>query len=238
MLNPERIKDSLIPKLRLFILLTDERYAEKLTIEDVVEIEKEIDHFFKNIRNKKKLKPRLFNKPINYLYKKIGKKEILKLFVEEIENKKGEHIKLGYKKASFQLSFFYKVKSIIEMKENKTDKINLIKKIFENMCKIIDEKKLIESDESKDKNNEAKKENLIDYKLDFKFTEFGKKLTENDVENAEWIDILILFYSYSQQKMKYVNIYETKDNNNKQNRNDRKGKRKNEKNNSRNKDRI
>lgn len=217
----ERIKNNLIPKLRLFILLTDERYSENLNIEDILKLETEVEDFFRKNKNKKKIKSRLFNKPIDYLYKEIKQKEILKLFVKEIKNK---HILLGYKKAPFQLSFLYRIKSIIEAKENKDTKLVTVKNLFKNMCKIFEDIKNIKI--------ENKNQNQIDYKLTFDFSKFDR-LIKKEIENSEWIDILILFYSYSQQKVKYVSIYEK---NKKQD--NKKGKWKNAENKSKNKNRI
>ena len=221
-LSYEKINNNLIPKLRLFILLTDIRYIKNLDIEDILKVKQEIKKFFKDTKNKKnknikKIKTKLFNSPIDYLYSEITQKEILKLFVKKIEQNKD--IKSRYKKVPFQLSFFYKIKSIIEMKENNDIKIKFVIRLFENMCEIINKNIL----EVTDKNNEIKnkkdeKKEQINYRLDFKLDKF-KELIKNEIESTEWLDILILFYSYTQQKVKYTNIYGIKKNKNREKQN-------------------
>jgi putative viral A-type inclusion protein len=221
-LSYEKINNNLIPKLRLFILLTDIRYIKNLDIEDILKVKQEIKKFFNDTKNKKnknikKIKTKLFNSPIDYLYSEITQKEILKLFVKKIEQNKD--IKSRYKKVPFQLSFFYKIKSIIEMKENNDIKIKFVIRLFENMCEIINKNIL----EVTDKNNEIKnkkdeKKEQINYRLDFKLDKF-KELIKNEIESTEWLDILILFYSYTQQKVKYTNIYGIKKNKNREKQN-------------------
>ena len=71
-----------------------------------------------------------------------------------------------------------------------------------------------------DKNNEIKnkkdeKKEKINYRLDFKLDKF-KELIKNEIGNTEWLDTLILFYSYTQQKVRYTNIYGIKKNKNRE----------------------
>lgn len=79
-LKLEKIKSKLIPKLRLFMLLTDERYSEKK------EIDKEKIQKYINEKIMLKIKSDLFNKPVSYLYD------------NEIEKKRKYDIEVIYKK--------------------------------------------------------------------------------------------------------------------------------------------
>ncbi|BBM36943.1 Cas10/Cmr2 second palm domain-containing protein [Pseudoleptotrichia goodfellowii] len=213
-LKLEKIKSKLIPKLRLFMLLTDERYSEKK------EIDKEKIQKYINEKIMLKIKSDLFNKPVSYLYdNEIEKREstILKLFIKnskitkEIKDKNGKtKIKnmWVYKKAPFQTSFFYRIKNIIETEKEKSKKLNKVKTVFENINNTI---KNNENRERKDNKKLGNKENTnkIDYKLNFNFDKF-KELIEEEIDKTDWLDVLILFYSYTQQKIKYLTVNKKK----------------------------
>ena len=213
-LKLEKIKSKLIPKLRLFMLLTDERYSEKK------EIDKEKIQKYINEKIMLKIKSDLFNKPVSYLYdNEIEKREstILKLFIKnskitkEIKDKNGKtKIKnmWVYKKAPFQTSFFYRIKNIIETEKEKSKKLNKVKTVFENINNTI---KNNENRERKDNKKLGNKENTnkIDYKLNFNFDKF-KELIEEEIDKSDWLDVLILFYSYTQQKIKYLTVNKKK----------------------------
>lgn len=212
-LKLEKIKSKLIPKLRLFMLLTDERYSEKK------EIDKEKIQKYINEKIMLKIKSDLFNKPVSYLYdNEIEKREstILKLFIKnskitkEIKDKNGKtKIKnmWVYKKAPFQTSFFYRIKNIIETEKEKSKKLNKVKTVFEKNNTI----KNNENRERKDNKKLGNKENTnkIDYKLNFNFDKF-KELIEEEIDKTDWLDVLILFYSYTQQKIKYLTVNKKK----------------------------
>ena len=195
------------------MLLTDERYSEKK------EIDKEKIQKYINEKIMLKIKSDLFNKPVSYLYdNEIEKREstILKLFIKnskitkEIKDKNGKtKIKnmWVYKKAPFQTSFFYRIKNIIETEKEKSKKLNKVKTVFEKNNTI----KNNENRERKDNKKLGNKENTnkIDYKLNFNFDKF-KELIEEEIDKTDWLDVLILFYSYTQQKIKYLTVNKKK----------------------------
>ena len=112
-----------------------------------------------------------------------------------------------YKKAPFQTSFFYRIKNIIETEKEKSKKLNKVKTVFEKNNTI----KNNENRERKDNKKLGNKENTnkIDYKLNFNFDKF-KELIEEEIDKTDWLDVLILFYSYTQQKIKYLTVNKKK----------------------------
>lgn len=185
----DKIENALIPKLKLILLLTDERF---------VSLERNENLQFRYILSDKKLdqiSSVMFTKPLNYIYAS-SQRSIVSLFisrekqeisVEDSYTKKSKTINV-YKKAKFYPSIFFRAKKLIE--EGRGERA---KKLICNAFTISKENL---GDGSPNKS-------VVDHEKYFDMKEFEKQFDEMiTCRSTEWLDDLILFYKYDEQRIK------------------------------------
>ena len=97
-----------------------------------------------------------------------------------------------FKKVPFHLSMLFKAKNLIEI--GKKEKV---KTLFANYSELIETK---EKEDEKD-NNIQKEEHFINYRLKFNKDKFNREF--DNINGTEWLDRIILFYKYDQQRILY-----------------------------------
>lgn len=197
-LKSEKIKSQLIPRLKLWLLLTDERYYNNPVSEENFEKQK---RYICNMSKGSKIKSGLFLKPLNYIFDFYTEQSsdltsFFSLFIQK--GKKEKNIQFGHRKARFHSSFFYRVKNLLEK-----DRIDAVVRMFENY---VTAHETMDSEDKEDLSDEGKK----GYWFSFDLKDF-KKLVKKDIfqrsdktKMMALFDDLILFYKYSEEKMAYL----------------------------------
>lgn len=203
--DAEKIQKVLIPKLKLILLLTDERF---------VSIGKTEKSDFRYIVSEKKLDrilSTMFTKPLNYISEQCDckqkrdsdkcsyredKKNIEAFFIcktqktipEELSSENKRKTINVYKKANFHPSIFFRAKRLIE-----EGRAELAKTLICKASVIMKEN----FDDFKPPNP------VVDYEEKFTADKFEKEFDKAvDCRNTEWLDNLILFYKYDEQRIK------------------------------------
>ena len=163
---------NVISKLKLILLLTDEKYISNISLNQfryiVFEKKDETIDF---------LNSNMFIKPLKYICN----------FGDSIEKCFNT-----FKKVPFHLSMLFKAKNLIE--SGKKEKVKIL---FANYAELIEAKEIeLEKD-----NEKQKEEHFINYRLKFNKDKFNREF--DNVNGTEWLDRLILFYKYDQQRILY-----------------------------------
>lgn len=172
---------NVISKLKLILLLTDEKYISNISLNKFRYIV-----FEKKDETRDFLNSNMFIKPIKYICN-FGD-SIEKCFILNTTDKGFN----TFKKAPFNLSMLFKAKNLIEI--GKKEKV---KTLFANYAELIETK---EKEDEKD-NDIQKKENFINYRLKFNKDKFNREF--DNINGTEWLDRIILFYKYDQQRILY-----------------------------------
>lgn len=172
---------NVISKLKLILLLTDEKYISNISLNQfryiVFEKKDETIDF---------LNSNMFIKPLKYICN-FGD-SIEKCFILNT-TEKGFNT---FKKVPFHLSMLFKAKNLIE-----SGKKEKVKTLFANYAELIEAKEIeLEKD-----NEKQKEEHFINYRLKFNKDKFNREF--DNVNGTEWLDRLILFYKYDQQRILY-----------------------------------
>lgn len=172
---------NVISKLKLILLLTDEKYISNISLNKFRYIV-----FEKKDETRDFLNSNMFIKPIKYICN-FGD-SIEKCFILNTTDKGFN----TFKKVPFNLSMLFKAKNLIEI--GKKEKV---KTLFANYAELIETK---EKEDEKD-NDIQKKENFINYRLKFNKDKFNREF--DNINGTEWLDRIILFYKYDQQRILY-----------------------------------
>ena len=172
---------NVISKLKLILLLTDEKYISNIRLNQFRYIV-----FEKNDEIRDFLNSNMFIKPLKYICN--SGDSIEKCFILNTTDK-GFNI---FKKVPFHLSMLFKAKNLIEI--GKKEKV---KTLFANYAELIETK---EKEDEKD-NDIQKEEHFINYRLKFNKDKFNREF--NNINGTEWLDRIILFYKYDQQRILY-----------------------------------
>ena len=172
---------NVISKLKLILLLTDEKYISNISLNQfryiVFEKKDETIDF---------LNSNMFIKPLKYICN-FGD-SIEKCFILNT-TERGFNT---FKKVPFHLSVLFKAKNLIE--SGKKEKVKIL---FANYAELIEAKEIeLEKD-----NEKQKEEHFINYRLKFNKDKFNREF--DNVNGTEWLDRLILFYKYDQQRILY-----------------------------------
>ena len=172
---------NVISKLKLILLLTDEKYISNISLNQfryiVFEKKDETIDF---------LNSNMFIKPLKYI-RNFGD-SIEKCFILNT-TERGFNT---FKKVPFHLSMLFKAKNLIE-----SGKKEKVKTLFANYAELIEAKEIeLEKD-----NEKQKEEHFINYRLKFNKDKFNREF--DNVNRTEWLDRLILFYKYDQQRILY-----------------------------------
>ena len=168
-------------KMKIILLLTDEKYISNISLNQfryiVFEKKDETIDF---------LNSNMFIKPLKYICN-FGD-SIEKCFILNT-TEKGFNT---FKKVPFHLSMLFKAKNLIE-----SGKKEKVKTLFANYAELIEAKEIeLEKD-----NEKQKEEHFINYRLKFNKDKFNREF--DNVNGTEWLDRLILFYKYDQQRILY-----------------------------------
>lgn len=172
---------NVISKLKLILLLTDEKYISNISLNKFRYIV-----FKKKDETRDFLNSNMFIKPIKYICN-FGD-SIEKCFILNTTDKGFN----TFKKVPFNLSMLFKAKNLIEI--GKKEKV---KTLFANYAELIETK---EKEDEKD-NDIQKKENFINYRLKFNKDKFNREF--DNINGTEWLDRIILFCKYDQQRILY-----------------------------------
>lgn len=172
---------NVISKLKLILLLTDEKYISNISLNQFRYIV-----FERKDETRDFLNSNMFIKPLKYICN-FGD-SIEKCFILNT-TEKGFNT---FKKVPFHLSMLFKAKNLIE-----SGKKEKVKTLFANYAELIEEKEIeLEKD-----NEKQKEEHFINYRLKFNKDKFNREF--DDVNGTEWLDRIILFYKYDQQRILY-----------------------------------
>ena len=172
---------NVISKLKLILLLTDEKYISNISLNQFRYI-----IFEKKDETRDFLNSNMFIKPLKYICN-FGD-SIEKCFILNT-TEKGFNT---FKKVPFHLSILFKAKNLIE-----SGKKEKVKTLFANYAELIEAKEIeLEKD-----NEKQKEEHFINYRLKFNKDKFNREF--DNVNGTEWLDRLILFYKYDQQRILY-----------------------------------
>ena len=172
---------NVISKLKLILLLTDEKYISNISLNQFRYI-----IFEKKDETRDFLNSNMFIKPLKYICN-FGD-SIEKCFILNT-TEKGFNT---FKKVPFHLSMLFKAKNLIE-----SGKKEKVKTLFANYAELIEAKEIeLEKD-----NEKQKEEHFINYRLKFNKDKFNREF--DNVNGTEWLDRLILFYKYDQQRILY-----------------------------------
>ena len=172
---------NVISKLKLILLLTDEKYISNISLNQFRYI-----IFEKKDETRDFLNSNMFIKPLKYIYN-FGD-SIEKCFILNTTDKDFN----TFKKVPFHLSMLFKAKNLIEI--GKKEKV---KTLFANYSELIKTK---EKEDEKD-NDIQKEEHFINYRLKFNKDKFNREF--DNINGTEWLDRIILFYKYDQQRILY-----------------------------------
>lgn len=172
---------NVISKLKLILLLTDEKYISNIRLSQFRYIV-----FEKNDETRDFLNSNMFIKPLKYICN--SGDSIEKCFILNTTDKGFN----TFKKVPFHLSMLFKAKNLIEI--GKKEKV---KTLFANYSELIETK---EKEDEKD-NNIQKEEHFINYRLKFNKDKFNREF--DNINGTEWLDRIILFYKYDQQRILY-----------------------------------
>ncbi|MDO4766018.1 MAG: hypothetical protein Q4A29_08150 [Eubacteriales bacterium] len=193
----KKIAAKLIPKMKLILLLVDKRFVdttndENFHFEYIIRCDKEK---YKDLV--KRIFSVLFTKPLNYLLLEMEENgnNIESLFVEQrketifVEGKKKEIT--VYAKERIHSSVLHRMKRLLS-----EDKKELLKKVVRNyimMNKAVEQQLADEQQE-----NEVK----VNYRKELELGHFEEKIDALENNNTTWLDNLILFYQYDEQRMR------------------------------------
>lgn len=204
--EPDKISSVLIPKLKLITLFTDKRFV-CLDIEENFGFEKIISkaRYSDQLR---RVMSTLFAKPLNEICegdlsegaqtdmeKLFAKKETIP--VGEKSGRSGQRKRITvYKKAPLHVAVLFRIKQLMEQRNKESINLteNLVVNYFEQNRATVEKSKI-----------ERKIANKIEYRKDFRVDEFKKyfdKFKKSDNFGIQWIDNLILFYKYDEQRIK------------------------------------
>lgn len=172
---------NVISKLKLILLLTDEKYISNIRLNKFRYIV-----FENNDETRDFLNSNMFIKPLKYICN--SSDSIEKCFILNTTDKGFN----TFKKVPFHLSMLFKAKNLIEI--GKKEKV---KTLFANYSELIETK---EKEDEKD-NNIQKEEHFINYRLKFNKDKFNREF--DNINGTEWLDRIILFYKYDQQRILY-----------------------------------
>lgn len=179
------LKNKLLPKLQLIVMLLDEKYGSK-------SVDEGNDQYKGSLFRVEDIKSSLFNRPLNYLVELATKREseLIKLFIgkEKATDKvTGKDITV-YKKINIDKGCLFKCKKLIEM-----GKKELVFDVIQNSISI---KESINTDIA----TEQKKSH---YTKDF-LQDRNKFYVLIDAEKEDWIDVVIIYYEYLEQRKQYL----------------------------------
>ena len=165
----------------MILLLTDEKYISNIRLNQFRYIV-----FEKNDETRDFLNSNMFIKPLKYICN--SGDSIEKCFILNTTDKGFN----TFKKVPFHLSMLFKAKNLIEI--GKKEKV---KTLFANYAELIETK---EKEDEKD-NDIQKEEHFINYRLKFNKDKFNREFY--NINGTEWLDRIILFYKYDQQRILY-----------------------------------
>lgn len=192
--DARKINSILIPKLKLVLLLTDDRF---------VTLDKNKDCKFKSIIRKENYSKQveniirvMFTKPLNYLIEfycpKKENNRIEAIFISRENPKIDGNIITVYKKVPLHVTMLFRMKKFMEQK--KYDQIERL---------IINYFKQNEADFEKLKKDRQEEGKKVEYRKEFNQKKFRRYFKEiKKLHKADWLDNLILFYKYDEQRMK------------------------------------
>ena len=172
---------NVISKLKLILLLTDEKYISNISLNQFRYIV-----FERKDETRDFLNSNMFIKPLKYICN--SGDSIEKCFILNTTDKGFN----TFKKVPFHLSMLFKAKNLIEI--GKKEKV---KTLFANYAELIETK---EKEYEKD-NDIQKEEHFINYRLKFNKDKFNREF--DNINGTEWLDRIILFYKYDQQRILY-----------------------------------
>ncbi len=178
---PENIDKKLLPRLKLIAMLLDEKYNSR----SLVGVQDDNKYKYEgNLFKVKSIKANLFNRPLNYLSD--NRTNLTKLFLEKVTLNKGEDDEETlYKKLRIDKGCLFKCKKLID-----SGKSDLVFDVIQNNISI---KKVEESDD-----NLPTSKHIKDFSTERdKFDELVK------VAPNDWIDEVIIYYEYVEQRKRY-----------------------------------
>lgn len=177
---PGKIKNILIPKLKLVLLFLKEKYLSELKDYKYQYIIPSEEAKASLADRKRRIRSVMFHKPINYIIEIIEKNNIESLFF-----KKHTQGKIFYKSAGFDVSVFFRAKNLIEM--GKKEQVETMFKNYNSS----------RNGEREKREKDSSAQNV--HRFSFKEEDFAKRL--NKVSGTEWLDRLIILYQYNQQRI-------------------------------------
>lgn len=175
--------------LRLMILFSDIRFQLfKTDTEEDDEKGKIISEVYKN--KKVEIRRLLFSKPCEYLYDtclRARSKELTNMFVKKVSQDR----KSGYQKVSLERSSFFKMKSVLC--ENVPR---------EKAAEIIELHNSLKKEEIDEINKKRKAEKKLPNRLYFDKQKMIKAVKKSSAWTPDYVDSLMLFYSYNEMFMK------------------------------------
>lgn len=184
-LSEDNIENKLLPRLQLIAMLLDEKYGSK-------SVDEGNDQYKGSLFRVEDIKSSLFNRPLNYLAELATKREseLIKLFIgkEKATDKvTGKDITV-YKKINIDKGCLFKCKKLIEM-----GKKELVFDVIQNSISI---KESINTDITTEQ-----KKSL--YTKDF-LQDRDKFCALLDAEKEDWLDVVIIYYEYLEQRKQYL----------------------------------
>ncbi|MDK4479489.1 hypothetical protein MWG12_09640, partial [Fusobacterium necrophorum] len=173
---PEKIRDILIPKLKLILLLLKDEYC--------IQLEDKKDKYIVSSNQddqKRRIRSVLFHKPINYILNRIRINSIDGIERLFFVKKQSVERKQLYLAARFEPSIFFRAKKLMA-----AGKKEQVLNMFQNYNQTF---------------NQKREENESIHVLTFDERNFEQKFQNIVNGDTDWLDRLILLYQYNQQRI-------------------------------------
>lgn len=182
--KPESTKKRFQTYLRMMILFSDIRFQIFKTDTEGKE-EKTVSDIYK--KKKEEIRRLLFSKPREYLYEsclKARSEELTSVFVKRVLQQKGH--KSGYQKVSMKRSAFFRLRTMS----------------VEKAADIIELHNTLEKEKIEDLNQKRREEGKLPNRLYFDRQEMIKAAKKTSMWTPDYVDSLMLFYSYNDMFIK------------------------------------
>ncbi|AYV94415.1 hypothetical protein A2U10_04400 [Fusobacterium necrophorum subsp. funduliforme] len=170
---PEKIRDILIPKLKLILLLLKDEYC--------IQLEDKKDKYIISTNQddqKRRIRSVLFHKPINYILNRTRINGIERLFFVKKQSTERKQLYLA---ARFEPSIFFRAKKLMAAGK-KEQVLNMFKNYNQTF-------------------NQKREENESIHVLPFDERNFEQEFQNIVNGDTDWLDRLILLYQYNQQRI-------------------------------------